>query len=436
MDTHIACCLNVKYALGDLLAQGKTKKMYGVKERSDLAILVSKDDITAGDGAKHAVLEGKAILANETTCNVFSLLKTCGVPLAFEEQNSMTSFVAKKCDMLPYEVVVRREAHGSYVKRNPHLKKRHLFPQILVEFFLKTSNRAWRHYPLPCDDPLMMYDYDADTTITLYHPSQPIYDQKPLFSLDESEVFAHEDEGKHFYAMEHIARKVFLILEKAWQIEGATLVDMKVEFGCTEGALLLADVIDNDSWRVIEHSAYIDKQLYRDGETLEAVFESYARVAQMTRNFRIPRQQIILWRGSPRDDFQKFINALGRFPDLFSVAVVTCSTHKEPERAVRAFSQLIHDIPDAVVIAYIGKSNGAGPTLSALSTIPVITVPANLQEFKEDLWSSVRTPRDAPVMTILEPENAVLAALQILSARNPHIYAHLREDVETRRVNI
>ena len=38
-------------------------------------------------------------------------------------------------------------------------------------------------------------------------------------------------------------------------------------------------------------------------------------------------------------------------------------------------------------------------------------------------------------MTVLEPSNAVLAALQILSARNPRIYAALRSEIENRMVN-
>jgi len=38
-------------------------------------------------------------------------------------------------------------------------------------------------------------------------------------------------------------------------------------------------------------------------------------------------------------------------------------------------------------------------------------------------------------MTVLEPANAVLAALQILSARNPRLYAPLRSDIEARTIN-
>jgi phosphoribosylaminoimidazole carboxylase/phosphoribosylaminoimidazole-succinocarboxamide synthase len=96
---------------------------------------------------------------------------------------------------------------------------------------------------------------------------------------------------------------------------------------------------------------------------------------------------------------------------------------------------LFQEVPDSVVIAYIGRSNGAGPTLSAMSTIPVITVPASAKDFPEDVWSSLRAPSNVPVMTVLEPSNAVLAALQILSARSPLIYAELRAKLESRMVN-
>ena len=88
-----------------------------------------------------------------------------------------------------------------------------------------------------------------------------------------------------------------------------------------------------------------------------------------------------------------------------------------------------------MVIAFIGRSNGAGPVLSALSAAPVITVPASAKEFPEDVWSSLRGPSAVPVMTVLEPSNAVLAAMQILSARNPRIYAHVRGEIENRTVN-
>jgi phosphoribosylaminoimidazole carboxylase/phosphoribosylaminoimidazole-succinocarboxamide synthase len=425
--------LTTKHALGPLVTEGKTKKVFQIKGDSGLAAVISKDDITAGDGAKHDIIPDKGRLANATTSNVFRLLKACGLPVAFVEQDSATSFVAPKCDMLPYEVVVRREAHGSYLKRNPHLAKGQLFPQAIVEFYLKTKDKTWKGKPLVADDPFMQFADDGKQ-IKLFNPAKPLQGQEPFLVLAGSEVFSRADESKMFPEMRRIARQAFLALEKAWQLEGGTLVDLKVEFGFdSKGTLLLADVIDNDSWRVLEGGSYIDKQVYRDGGALDDVAAKYRRVAEITGHFRVPRQRIILWRGSEKDKTDAFSEALGDMADLMTV--VTCSVHKEPVNAASIFHRMVQEIPDTVVIAYIGRSNGAGPTLSAMSTVPVITVPASVKEFPDDLWSSLRAPSAVPVMTILEPGNAVLAALQILSGRNPRLYAKLRGEIENRTVN-
>ena len=425
--------LTKKPAAGAFVTEGKTKTIHLLKSGSDLVTVQSKDDITAGDGAKHDIIPDKGRLANATTCNVFRLLKACGLPVAFVEQESPISFVAPKCDMLPYEVVVRREAHGSYLKRNPHLSKGQLFPHLLVEFYLKTKDKQWKGKPLVADDPYMRFVEDTGQ-IELYNPAKPLLGQEPFLVLSTKNVFSRADEAKFFPEMKRVARQAFLALEKAWQLEGGRLVDLKVEFGFdSKKNLLLADVIDNDSWRVIESGGYIDKQVYRDGGALDDVAAKYRRVSEITSHFLVPRQRIILWRGSDKDKTDAFSDALGELKDMMSV--VTCSVHKEPVNAAAIFHRMVQEIPDTVVIAYIGRSNGAGPVLSAMSTIPVITVPASVKEFPDDAWSSLRAPSAVPVMTVLEPANAVLAALQILSARNPRLYAYVRGGIESRTVN-
>jgi len=287
--------------------------------------------------------------------------------------------------------------------------------------------------PLVADDPFMQFAEDAKQ-IKLFNPAKPLQGQEPFLVLPTSEIFSSADESKSFPEMRRIARQAFLVLERAWQLEGGTLVDLKVEFGFdAEGNLLLADVIDNDSWRVIESGAYIDKQVYRDGGALDDVAAKYRHVADVTSHFHLPRQRIILWRGSEKDKTDAFSDALGELKDLMTV--VTCSIHKEPVAGAAILHRMVQEIPDSVVIAYIGRSNGAGPTLSAMSTVPVITVPASVKEFPDDLWSSLRAPSAVPVMTVLEPANAVLAALQILSARNPRLYAKVRGEIENRTVN-
>lgn len=415
-----------------LLTEGKTKKIL-MTNTPGRVIIESKDDLTAGDGAKHDVISGKASFSNRITSNVFRLLKTCGLPVAFIEEVNGTHFLGEHCDMIPYEVVVRREAHGSFLKRYPGLQKGHIFPRLLLEFFLKTSGKRWKDADLPKDDPFIRFD---ENRASLYLPDQPIHQQTPFLILDDFPLRESPDGIKQ---VGEIAIKTFLILEKAWQLVGRRLVDFKVEFGTNRGGeLRLADVIDNDSWRVLDDGKYIDKQLYRDGMDLDTVTAKYRLVAELTGNFNLPRQQVILWRASASDDLNPFEEAIAAYggEGACGVQVATCSLHKEPIRACEEIAKLVQEIPDSVVIVFCGRSNGAGPTLSAQCTVPVITVPATWREFPEDMWSSLRTPSEAPIATILDPKNAVLLALQILAMRNPRLYAELRFRQEERLCNI
>ena len=425
--------MNNGVVAGELLTEGKTKKVFAT-EKSGQVIIESKDDVTAGDGAKRDVITGKAALSNRTTSNAFRLLKVSGrLPVAFIQELNETSFLSERCDMIHYEVVVRREAHGSFLKRHPGIHKGHVFPRLLLEFFLKTSGKTWKGSDLPTDDPLIRFESDhAD----LYLPNQPIHQQTPFLSLD---AFPLWNSPEDIERIGEIAIKAFLILEQAWRIVGRRLVDFKVEFGTnTENKLVLADVIDNDSWRVVDHERHLDKQLYRDGVDLNTVTTSYRLVANLTERFTMPRQRIILWRASASDELKPFQDALAAYDanGVCSVQMVTYSLHKDPVTAYEVIGRLVQEVPDTVVIVYCGRSNGAGPTLSAQCTVPVITVPATWRELPEDVWSSLRTPSETPVATVLSPKNAILAALQILAMRNPPLYAELRLRQEKRLRNV
>jgi phosphoribosylaminoimidazole carboxylase/phosphoribosylaminoimidazole-succinocarboxamide synthase len=414
-----------------IIAQGKTKIIREWPDDANLVLIESKDDITAHNALKHDVLPEKAKLATQTTVNVFRLLKACGIPVAFERQISPNTFLAQHCVMIPYEVVVRRQGHGSFIKRNPYIKKGEIFPKLVTEFFLKTTGNQWQGVQIPKDDPLIQF---ADNKAKLYLPDVPLWNQQPFMQLDE---YPLHDKQERFETMRTIACKTFLILENAWRQVGCALADFKIEFGFdTNNNLLLADVIDNDSWRVVHDNNYIDKQVYRDGGALDTVGALYQRVASLTAQFVLTKQRIIIWRGSDKDDIITILQSTDQYKNYnVSIDVITASMHKEPAKCYHTLQKITQETPDCVIIALIGRSNGAGPTLAANTTVPVITVPVGWEKLPEDVWSSLRGPSQVPVMTVLDQSNALLAASNILAIRNCALYAQLRMEQEKRHVN-
>jgi len=106
-------------ALGPLVAEGKTKLIYAYPGDDNLAYMVSKDQITAGDGVRRNELVGKSRWSTITTANVFRLLNGEQIATHFVEQINDVTLLVRRCSMLPIEQVMRRIATGSYLKRHP-----------------------------------------------------------------------------------------------------------------------------------------------------------------------------------------------------------------------------------------------------------------------------------------------------------------------------
>ncbi|MBX4200735.1 hypothetical protein KW786_01255, partial [Candidatus Parcubacteria bacterium] len=134
---------------------------------------------------------------------------------------------------------------------------------------------------LPKDDPLIIIEGNKGN---LYLPDKPMTEQKPFASIED---FPLHDSLEKLQEIKDIAEKVFIILEDAWKKLGIRLMDAKVEFGInTQGNIKLSDVIDNDSWRLLDKDGKnIDKQIYRDGGDLETVKRKYQEVAELTERF-------------------------------------------------------------------------------------------------------------------------------------------------------
>jgi amidophosphoribosyltransferase len=242
---------------GERLAEGKTKVVYEDASDPARALIVHKDDITAGDGARRNTLPGKGALSGRTTANVFRLLDAAGIPTHFIGAPADDEMLVRRCAMIPIEVVMRRIATGSYLKRNPIPEGTRFEPTVVELFFKDDANH----------DPLVDRNWIVANGIA---------------TAEETDLLAE------------IGRQVFAALEAAWAAQDVQLVDLKIEFGRdAKGNLHVADVIDNDSWRIWpggRKEAMLDKQVYRDttevtDEALRAVLAKYKQVAALTDAF-------------------------------------------------------------------------------------------------------------------------------------------------------
>jgi phosphoribosylaminoimidazole-succinocarboxamide synthase len=293
-----------------VITEGKTKRIVKGDNPSEV-IIETKDDLTGGDAAKRETIRGISVHKTTQTVNVFKLLAKNGIETAFLRTASPNSFVCEACDMLPLELVMRRYAWGSFLKREPKLEstieKPHRFSKIKTEFFHKHAvvvppnvpkavqmeegkardqflkNGVWASGVYT--DPLLL---PTGEIWEIHSAKKPV--ETPLMSIpamfSQAEVKA---------LVEGIMIPTFEVLEKAWakiHTEGGAvaLVDMKIEVGRRkrDGKIVLADTIDNDSWRIwpgADPRQQLDKQCFREDHALSEVASKYELVAELTGRF-------------------------------------------------------------------------------------------------------------------------------------------------------
>jgi len=396
--------------VGQKIIEGKTKIVYDMPDEKGLCLVVSKDRITCGDGVRAHDVEGKAKISNDTLCKVFAFLNQAGVKSHFVRRNTDTSFVARKCGMIPIEWVTRRIATGSFLKRNPGVPEGYRFSPPKIEFFYKDDANH---------DPQWSYEQIVSARMEP-HPGR---------------VLDHDDTD----ILSRTTQTVFEILERAWASLDCQLVDMKIEFGVdTEtGEILLADVIDSDSWRLWpggDRRAMLDKQLYRDmkevtKEGLDTVVRNFRFVAEKLDKFAPPSKgRAVVLMGSPTDEAY-----CRKIQDACQAVGVACqlrvsSAHKGTAETLNVLAEYEGLTTPVVLIAVAGRSNGLGPVLSANSCLPVINCPPLGADWgREDIWSSLRLPAGLGCSTVTSPEAAAQMAANILATAGDHVlWARLR----------
>ncbi|MFM1815572.1 MAG: hypothetical protein RLZ98_2267 [Pseudomonadota bacterium] len=238
--------------------EGKAKVLYEGPEPGTL-IQHFKDDATAYNAKKHALIDGKGVLNNRISEYIFERLGEIGVPTHFIKRLNMREQLIREVEIIPIEVVVRNVAAGSISERLG-LEEGTPLPRSIVEFYYKNDQLG---------DPMISEEH-----ITAFGWAAP-------HELDE--IMALSLRINDFMV------GLFLGI-------GIRLIDFKIEFGRhwenEMSRVILADEISPDSCRLWDTKTgdKMDKDRFR--RDLGNIIEAYQEVARrlgVLNNDRPPR---------------------------------------------------------------------------------------------------------------------------------------------------
>ncbi len=248
--------------------EGKAKILYEGPEPGTL-IQHFKDDATAFNNQKHALIEGKGVLNNRISEFMFTQLEAIGIPTHFIRRLNMREQLVRSVEIVPVEVVVRNVAAGSICKRLG-LEEGTPLPRSIIEFYYKADE---------LNDPMVTEEH-----ITAFGWATPQ-------EIDD---------------MISMTQRINDFLTGLFLGVGIRLVDFKLEFGRQYDndmvRLIVADEISPDGCRLwdIQSQEKLDKDRFRRdlGDLIEAYQEVARRLGILVENEQGKHQGPILVRSS------------------------------------------------------------------------------------------------------------------------------------------
>ena len=226
--------------------EGKAKILYEGPEPGTI-IVHFKDDATAFNAQKKAVIEGKGVLNQRISEFIFTRLNELGIPTHFLRSLNMREQLVREVEIVPLEVVVRNVAAGSLAKRLG-LEEGQQLPRSIIEFYYKNDQLG---------DPMVSEEH-----ITAFNWASPQ-------EIDD---------------MMHMAIRINDFMSGLFLGIGIKLVDFKIEFGRLYEndmmRIVLADEISPDSCRLwdIKTQDKLDKDRFR--RDMGGLVEAYQEVAR------------------------------------------------------------------------------------------------------------------------------------------------------------
>ena len=225
--------------------EGKAKILYSTEDENFL-VQYFKDDATAFNAQKKAVIEGKGVLNNVISEFIMLKLAEENIPTHFVKRLDNREQLIKKVKIIPLEVIIRNISAGSMAKRLGIEEGRELLAPIF-EICYKDDALG---------DPLINDDHAINV----------------LKIINKNQLQEIKD-----YSL-----KINNILQKIFKDIQIKLVDFKIEFGFdieNKNQILLADEISPDSCRLWDEntSEKLDKDRFR--RDLGGLVEAYQEVA-------------------------------------------------------------------------------------------------------------------------------------------------------------
>ena len=226
--------------------EGKAKILYKGPQPNTI-IQYFKDDATAFNNKKFAVINGKGVLNNRISAFLMEKIKDIGIPTHFIKRLNMREQLVHSVDIIPIEVVIRNVAAGSICKRFG-LKEGQSLPRAIVEYYYKSDE---------LNDPLV-----SDEHITAFE-------------------WANSNEIEDIFNM---SLRINDFLLGIFSSIGIKVIDFKLEFGRfykdENVEIILADELSPDNFRLWDNKTNkkLDKDRFR--EDLGNLEEAYQEVAE------------------------------------------------------------------------------------------------------------------------------------------------------------
>jgi phosphoribosylaminoimidazole-succinocarboxamide synthase len=215
---------------GDLLYEGKAKKIYAIPGAEREIWVEYKDSLTAFNAQKLGSFSGKGGINAQITALLYRRLAKAGVRTHLLDVVNDHEMICEKVQIIPLEVVTRNRLAGSTAKKLGQEEGTAL-PAPLVEFYYK-------------DDAL----------------------GDPFISDDQAMVMGAVEKREELETLKRMALAVNSLLREEFKRVGLELIDFKLEFGrAADGEIILADEISPDTCRLwdLKTGEKLDKDRFR-----------------------------------------------------------------------------------------------------------------------------------------------------------------------------